>query len=120
MVIVVDDKRQNVSFCGISFEQFFHIKTVIQIARTQGKGRANQIANALNLNCLYYLDYERQQISLLQLSWEQVFMLNATMISLQQSMNADKNKLELDYMIAAIEAAVESDLRTDASLENYA
>lgn len=120
MLIIVDDKRQNVSFCKMSFEQFFRIQAVIQIARTLGDDHIRKLAKDLNLNCLFVLDYDRRQISLLRLSWEQVFMLNAAMISLQKAMDADKTKEALSFMITLIDATVESALRTDASLVDYA
>ena len=80
MEVKIDNKNELVSFCGFSFGKFLQFDEFISLARLRGKGMVEEIATELQRSCHWALDWENKTISLLDLTWEQIFMLNSVLV----------------------------------------
>lgn len=101
MQIKIDNKHELelVSFCGFSFGQFMQFAEFISFARLRGQGCVEEIAKELYLSCHWAMDWSGKTMSLIDLTWEQVFMLNSILVL------DDKRNLFL-WIHKAIEKAV--------------
>jgi len=82
MQIKVDNEHELelVSFCGFSFGQFMQFAEFISLARLRGMGAVEEIATELCLSCHWAIDWTGKTVSLLDLTWEQIFMLNSILV----------------------------------------
>lgn len=117
MLLIVDDKRGQVSLCGISCIDFIRLGGILSFARTHSCFQIRKSASELILEGSWIIDEKRNTISLLQLNWDQVFMLHTIFMSLHQIDLDDKTKKAFDIIVTAINAAVESFLRTEKKLK---
>jgi len=100
MIIIVDDKRDKVSFCWMEIGQFFKIAAVVNFARTK-PGIIGEQARELSNKCHWILHSHGDKMSLVSLTWEQVFTLSAALEAL--GLGARKS---MEFLDAAINAAI--------------
>ena len=80
MEIKIDNKNELelVSFYWLNFEKFMQFMAFISLARlSRGQGCVEEIAKELYLSCHWAMDWNGRRMALIDLTWEQVFMLNS-------------------------------------------
>lgn len=80
MQVKVDNERELVSFCGFSFGKFMQFAEFIRFERANNKSLIEEIATELHLSCHWAIDWTGKTVSLLDLTWEQIFMLNSILV----------------------------------------
>lgn len=82
MEVRIDKKHELelVSFCGLSYGKFMQFTEFISLARQRERGWIEEIAKELHISCHWALDWSGKTISLLDLTWEQIFMLNSILV----------------------------------------
>ena len=82
MEVRIDNKHELelVSFCGFSIGKFMQFAEFISLARRIGEGRVEEIAKELHMSCHWALDWSGKTMSLIDLTWEQMFMLNSILV----------------------------------------
>jgi hypothetical protein len=113
MLIIVDDKRERISFCDMEIEQFYKISAIVAFARTQ-PGLTGKIAAGLIDKCHWIFRPEGMRISLVWLSWEQIFMFNAGLMAM-----GSQARKSVAFLTLAIEAAISSALKSDSLPDIY-
>ena len=101
MEVKVDNEHELelVSFYGFSFGKFLQFAEFIRFERANNKGLIEEIATELHLSCHWAIDWKNKTISLLDLTWEQIFMLNSILL-------LDDNRNCFVWIHKAIERAV--------------
>ena len=101
-VEAIDNKNEPelVSFYWLSFTQFMKFMEFISFARLIGQGCVEEIAKELYLSCHWALDWRGRRMALVDLTWEQVLMLNSIIVH-------DDKWNSLSQIHKAIEKAVE-------------
>ena len=102
MEVKVDNENELelISFCGFSFGQFMQFAEFISLTRLRGKGAVEEIATELRLSCHWAIDWKGKTMALLDLTWEQIFMLNSILV-------LDDNRNSFIWIHKAIEKAVD-------------
>ena len=100
MEVVIDNKNELISFCGFSFGKYKQFLEFIKFERANNNGLIEEIATELHLSCHWALDREHKSISLLDLTWEQIFMLNSILV-------LDDQRNSFIWIHKAIEKAVD-------------
>ena len=102
MDVKIDNEHELelISFCGLSFGQFRQFAEFISFARLRGQGCVEEIATELCLSCHWAIDWAGKTMALLDLTWEQIFMLNSILV-------LDDNRNSFIWIHKAIEKAVE-------------
>ncbi|MCJ7778843.1 MAG: hypothetical protein MUP16_11090 [Sedimentisphaerales bacterium] len=102
MQVKVDNEHEIelVSFCGFSFGQFMQFAEFLSFARLRGQGHVEEIATELCLSCHWAIDWAGKTMALLDLTWEQIFMLNSILV-------LDDNRNSFIWIHKAIEKAVD-------------
>lgn len=82
MEVIIDNKNELelVSFCGFSFGKFMQFAEFVSIERIRGEGLIEEIATELHLPCHWDLDWMGKSMDLMDLTWEQIFMLECMLV----------------------------------------
>jgi len=100
MDVRIDNKNELVSFCGFSFGKFLQFAEFVKFERANNKGMIEEIATELCLSCHWAIDWSGKTMSLLDLTWEQIFMLNSILV-------LDDQRNSFIWIHKAIEKAVD-------------
>ena len=72
----------------------------VSFARLRGQGCVEEIATELHLSCHWAIDWTGKTMALLDLTWEQIFMLNSILV-------LDDNRNSFIWIHKAIKKAVD-------------
>ncbi len=111
MIVIVDDMHQTVSLCGLDRRTFMRLAAAIQAARECRKPAIQSVAAALHLSVRWRLDSKSGTISLVKLSWDEVFALNAIILGTLSAGPRIFKNIGLGQLIDGIDAAVEMAIR---------
>ena len=104
MIVFVDDNRQCVSLVGMTTAQFLSLGEVLKQARKSPCPYVRELSAGLHLSCRWVMNTYQRSMSLLHLSWEEILVLEAFIVSWR---TYEKTEAELDDILEALDAAVE-------------
>lgn len=113
MLIIVDDKRECVSFCYMSLNQFMQLSIIVSFARANSCQKIRKAASELSLNRLWKIDLDKGKISLLRMPWDQVFMLRAVLLLFSKRNIGHESRKVVNFLMDTVHAAVKSSLKMD-------
>ena len=119
MIVIVDDIRERVTIAGFTCPQFLQLSAIIRLARTEAPGPVRRAAVALHLFVPRIYESEAGMAALLQLTWEEVFMLNYVMMWLLGLLHEPHERSIADEILEAIDAALESVLHLEQHRDRY-
>jgi len=115
MIVIVEDKRECVSFCDMEFKQFMRLNIIVSFARTHSCCKIRQAASELSLNCRWIIDLNEETISLLRIPWEQAFILRAVLFLYSERKIGDESRRSVNSLMTMIQTAIKSSLKMDCA-----
>ena len=107
---LVDDNRQCVSLCGMTPAQFLALLSALRQAKESPSLYVRALSVGLHLSYRWVLNMAHQSISLLHLTWEEVLVLEAFIVSWRVKGQTDRF---LEEILEALDAAVEPVTRVE-------
>ena len=111
MIILVNDIQQRVSLCEMKPAEFRALGEVIILARRNKNRHVRRIAKNLHLGVRWLLDSRRMTITLRDLTWAEVFMLEAVLVC--NLFKLHHQSLEIHDLLVALDAAIESSVGSE-------
>jgi len=110
MMTLVDDNRQCVSLCGMTPAHFLALLSALRQAKNSPSLYVQALSVGLHLSYRWVLNTDRRSISLLHLTWEEVLVLEAFIVSWRVKGQTDRS---LGEILEALDAAVEPVTRVE-------
>lgn len=111
MDVKVDSENELISFCGFSYGKYKQFLEFIRFERASNNFLIKEISKELHLSCHWAIDRKRKIVSLLDLSWEQVFMLIWMLV-------LDDQRNSFIWIQKALEKAVDMGMSDKANIVN--
>lgn len=112
MEVKIENKHELelVSFYGFTFGKFLQFAEFIKFERANNKGMIEEIATELCLSYHWVIDWEGKSMALLDLTWEQIFMLNSILV-------LDDQRNSFIWIQNAIEKAIDMAMSAKSSVK---
>ena len=111
MIIRVNDIQQRISLCEMKPAEFLALGEVIKLGRRNKNRHVQRIAKDLHISVRWLLDSRRKRITLRDLTWAEVFMLEAVLVG--NLFELHHQSLEIHDLLDALDAAIESSVGSE-------
>lgn len=116
MVTIVDDIRERIALAGLGTGEFLELAEILLAGCTHRNAEVREVCERLMLRGRYILDMTEEdhwQVTLYALTWQDIFVLSALAKESLTGLAAGEHRRHAQAVLAALNAAVESDLRSD-------
>jgi len=118
MIVIVFDTRERISLCGMTAPQFMQLAAIMRLGKRHHNSHVQAVAGELYLNSHWILDTGDPmavQITLADLTWDQVFVLTCIVNDLLAASLPGRRRTLIEEILEGLTAAVESALRPDGA-----